>query len=72
MPRTRLHIVVGIGMKKPICRDTLASTAREAKILAVNNMLRSNPSEDITWRTLHEWGYRCVPITVSYRNVKNR
>lgn len=70
MPHARLHIVVGIGMKKPICRDTLASTAREAKILAVNNMLRSNPREDITWKTLLSWGYRCVPITVSYPKPK--
>jgi hypothetical protein len=55
-----------MGRKKPLCRDTLATTARGAKSLAIINMRRERTSQAIDWPTLHGWGYRCVPITVSY------
>ena len=70
--RSRLYIIIGMGMKNPICRDTLAATAREAKILAVNNVLRGSPREDIDWHRLSSWGYRCVPITVSYNITRKK
>ena len=67
MPNSRAYIVLGIGRKRPLLRDTLATTSREAKILAVNSMLRDRPGEDCTWRMLHSWGYECVSVTVSYK-----
>ena len=72
MPRATLHIVIGIGRKRPLLRDTLATTAREAKIIAVNNILRDYPAykteiDGFGWRTMHEWGFRCVPVRMSYR-----
>lgn len=71
MPHANLHIILGIGRKQPLLRDTLATTAKLAKILAVNNMLREYPVygdeiENFSWRTLQSWGYRCVPVTMSY------
>jgi hypothetical protein len=71
MPRARLHICLGMGKKKPLLRDTLATTAREAKIIAVNSILRDYPTygdeiKNFGWSTLQKWGYRCVPISVSY------
>jgi hypothetical protein len=72
MTRARLYICLGIGRKKPLLRDTLAATAREARILAVNNILLDYPQygeeiKNFGWSELQKWGYRCVPITVAYR-----
>lgn len=72
MPRANLHIVLGMGRKRPLLRDTLATTAKQAKIFAVNNTLRDHPAYgneivDFDWSVLQSWGYRCVPITISYR-----
>lgn len=71
MPKDRLYIVTGLGRKKPLLRDTLATTAKQSKILAVNAALRCEPEGDVNWRTLLSWGHHCIPITVSYRIPKS-
>ena len=60
----RLWIVV--GFRGVLLRDTLSTTAREAKIRCVN----SRPHEDsgYEWSEIKKWGWRCVPVTVAYDN----
>jgi hypothetical protein len=71
MPRARLYICLGMGRKKSLLRDTLDTTAKQSKIRLVNSLLADYPTygeeiKNFGWPTLHKWGYRCVPITVSY------
>jgi hypothetical protein len=73
MKQARLYIV--LGFRGALLRDTLAKTAKEAKIRCVNDLWRSHPEyerEGIRWSEIEKWGWRCVPVTLSFKTPKRR
>lgn len=70
MKKHRLHIV--IGFRGALLRDTLATTARQAKRLCINSLWRdhSEYEQKVQWRDVESWGWRCVPATLSYSSPK--
>jgi hypothetical protein len=66
--RARLYIV--LGFRGTMLRDTLAKNAKEAKRLCVKSLYENYPGyedENVRWPTIEKLGWRCVPVTVSYR-----
>jgi len=74
--KRRLHII--LGFRGALLRDTIAPSAREAKIRCVNSLWANYPeyeSENILWPDVEKWGWRCVPVTLTWpapRKVRRR
>lgn len=67
MTERRLYIV--FGFRGAMLRDTLALTPTKAKRLCVQSLRENHPDyerEGVRWRDIAKWGWRCVPITVSW------
>lgn len=57
------------GFKGVPLRDTLATTAKEAKIRCVNALWSDQPDcehNNVRWPEVQKWGWRCVRVTLIY------
>lgn len=66
--RARLYIV--FGFRGQMLRDTLAKSPKESKRLCVESLWKDHSDyEDrkVRWPDIEKWGWRCIPVTVSYR-----